>query len=805
MYHVISTTSISLILYLISYLLYRTGFISLQQHKKLWNTLLAIMFFTTALAGVFLALQITYKWNIPYIKSILKWHVEAGIGLTITGIIHFVWHMKYYVDTSKLGGSAISDNSSNLSISKQKLKLNLFIIGLVSSAVQFLLLRELMNITGGYELISGSFLASWLIGSSIGSHLAGKSKLNKLKRINLVFSLSPFISLMLLLLISRLYLNPGETPSLLVSIIYTFIVLLPFCIISGFTFIKLIYAGRERGITTGDSFSVETSGGIVAGIVTSLLASGLLNTYNSFLIIVILTIAYVIGSYYITLSKWIVYIGILAGVILLAVLVTDPDLYFRRLLQPTVSIVSSTDTPYGNITIGRYKGEESVYYNQKLLSYNDDAPEREEDIHYAMLQKDIVDRVIMISGSLSSHLPEILKYPVKSLTYIERDRELSKYENKTGNTGLVNVVNTDAFNYFRETSDSADVIILLTPPPSTLLLNRYYTFEFFSEVKKMLHNDGVFMCSPGTGNNYYNKESMDLYSSIYNSLAANFRNVKPVGGNKLYFLASDKQISLSFCDLVEKRHIKNVYVNSDYLEDDLILKKSYEIDTLLNRKTKLNRSAFPIASLQAQTYFLSKNPSEKTPSILLLIVAFALPVLAVRRRDIVMYFSASALAGFEMIILITLQITVGNMYQLTGLIIAGFMAGLAAGAGIKNRVLDTILLRNKVIFLTLFYVIFGMLYYYLILPKNAVLSVIEIMVAGFLPAFLTGHIFKNLTAQSVEKKNASSIYSADLSGSALGFILISSIAVPLLGIQVSIYLLAILVFAGLLSIISERD
>ncbi len=46
-----------------------------------------------------------------------------------------------------------------------------------------------------------------------------------------------------------------------------------------------------------------------------------------------------------------------------------------------------------------------------------------------------------------------------------------------------------------------------------------------------------------------------------------------------------------------------------------------------------------------------------------------------------MYFSASALAGFEIIILLALQLTVGNMYQLTGLVIAAMMAGLAAGAG----------------------------------------------------------------------------------------------------------------------------
>ena len=50
------------------------------------------------------------------------------------------------------------------------------------------------------------------------------------------------------------------------------------------------------------------------------------------------------------------------------------------------------------------------------------------------------------------------------------------------------------------------------------------------------------MCSPGPGENYLNKEAVNLYSSIYNSLTEVFRFVKPVGGNKLYFIASDKEL-----------------------------------------------------------------------------------------------------------------------------------------------------------------------------------------------------------------------------------------------------------------------
>ena len=105
---------------------------------------------------------------------------------------------------------------------------NLFIIGFVSSSVQLLLLREMMNITGGYELIAGAFLCSWLIGSAVGSGLAPKSSLTDIRKINLLFSTGPVISVALLLLLSRLFLRPGETPSFLAGIVLTFLVLFPF-------------------------------------------------------------------------------------------------------------------------------------------------------------------------------------------------------------------------------------------------------------------------------------------------------------------------------------------------------------------------------------------------------------------------------------------------------------------------------------------------------------------------------------------------------------------------------------------------
>ena len=800
MYHVIGTGVTFIILYLISYFFYRIGYYSLQFHRKLWNLILATAFILTAFAGIFMALQISYKWNIPFIKSVLKWHVLTGIGMTFTGIFHLIWHLSYY---RKIFDRKKTHPESKVlhALTSSETSINLFIIGFVSSSLQFLLIREILNIAGGYELITGVFLGSWLIASAIGASMAGKSTLNEPGKINLIFALSPIVSIILMFLLSRLFLNTGETPSFLVGMIFTFLVLLPFCMVSGFTFVKLIFIARTSGhFVPGQSFSIETAGGVAAGISISFLTSGVLNTYQLLLLLLILSIAYVLLTYYIKRHNSGIICKIIIAVLASCIIIFKPDIFFRQLFLPGVKVTKTTDTPYGNLTEGKYKDEKSVYFNQRLLTYSNDVAEREENIHYAMLQRESPEKVIVVSGSLRSNLMELLKYPVRKIFFIERDPALAKSEISATDTlpGEVVLANTDAFRYVRSSGELVDVIILLIPPPSTLLLNRYYTTEFFNIVKNKLNPGGVFMCSPGPGNDYFNKESLNLYSSIFNSLSAVFKNVKPVVGNKLYFIASDKELSLSFCQLTEKRNIKNIYVSSDFLADDLIAMKSEEVISQMDPKIKANSSAFPVACFHLQSYNFSKNLDEKIPAIVILIIVFALPLITVKRKNMLMYFSASALAGFEIIILLTLQLIVGNMYQLTGLIIAGLMTGLATGAGMEIHILNLFSLRKKCFALIGFFMIFGLIYNYILELKYDLPAIGVTIISSFFPAMVTGNIFRELTLKTTVRQATSATYSADLAGSAFGFILISGFAVPAIGIQFSIFLLSVLIFAGIL-------
>jgi len=806
MYNVIGIGTTTIVLYFISYILCRTNLFSRQSHLKLWNFILAAAFILTALAGIFLALQINYKWDIPVIKTILRWHVEMGIGMTVTGFVHFLRHFSYFTGRPPKQEEKASRPADFRVLSGWDLPLNLFITGFISSSVQFLLLREMMNITGGYELISGAFLCSWLIGSAAGSGLAPKSPLTDIRRINLLFSAGPVASVAILLLLSRLFLEPGETPSFLAGMVLTFLVLLPFCLISGFTFIKLVTAGQDRNLIPGKSFSIETAGGIAAGIIVSILCSGVLNTYQTLLLIVTLGITWTLLTFFIyNKSKKLAF---KSAVLVFSVflILGSPDRILRQVLLRGINVTETFDTPYGNVTKGEYRNEQSVYYNQRLLVYNNDAADSEEDIHYGMLQTNQPGNVLLISGPVNSRMKELSKYNPGRVVFAERDPALSVMEPpaKTGFSTVLEIVNDDALSYVRKTEEKFDAVIMLLPPPSSLLLNRYYTFEFFTDVRNRMNPGGVFSCSPGINPNYFNRESIRLYSSVFNSLKAVFENVVPVSGNKLYFIASDRELSTAFSELAVRKNINNLYVGPDYLSDDLTALKSEEITSLMDNGIKVNRSAFPVACFYYQSFSLSKNLNEKIPGIVLLALLFALSIKRLKPDNSMMYFSGLTLAGYEIILLLLLQVSIGNMYQLTGLIIAGLMAGLAAGSGLRIPYLERWTIAPKAALLIIIYTVLGLIAGTIIAMEKRFAVTVILILSGFLPAVVTGSIFRALTSGRTGNSNTAGIYSADLSGSAIGFIAFSGLGVPLFGISRSLFFLPILVLAGFLFSLTGR-
>jgi hypothetical protein len=255
---------------------------------------------------------------------------------------------------------------------------------------------------------------------------------------------------------------------------------------------------------------------------------------------------------------------------------------------------------------------------------------------------------------------------------------------------------------------------------------------------------------------------------------------------------------------VTEKGISNTYVSPDYLSDDLTTAKSDEISSVIDHSIPVNTYFNPIACFYYQDLNLSKDVRAKSVSMILLAIVFILTLTTIRRINGIMYFGSFALAGYEIILILILQITVGNMYQVTGLILAGMMTGLATGAGFDIPLAGRTRIGLKALILILLYLFAAFFLKGLVSAGNSFQVVFIIVLSGFFPSLMTGSIFRQLTSDQTNTSLSSVVYSADLSGAAAGFLLFSGIIIPVLGIGLSLFLIPVLIFTGFIFIIISK-
>ena len=89
------------VIYAVSFALYKAKRIRVGTHRKVWNVLLLVTFLTTAFFGLILAIRRDYLLMFNSPVSLLFWHVEAGVVMTVISLFHLSWHLGYYRDLLK--------------------------------------------------------------------------------------------------------------------------------------------------------------------------------------------------------------------------------------------------------------------------------------------------------------------------------------------------------------------------------------------------------------------------------------------------------------------------------------------------------------------------------------------------------------------------------------------------------------------------------------------------------------------------------------------------------------------------------
>ncbi len=791
----------------------RMGILSKLLHRRLWNILLLITFLVTAMLGLLLTIQINYKLEWTFVNTILKYHVDFGIGMSFIAVFHLAWHWNFYKSIFKKRTKGKRDVEFSAAIEYSGKPVSSYLIifsGFLSMIIQVLLLREITTVFQGNEILMVWTLGVWMLlngaGVWIGSRLASMPSADTITKIIIIYSIIPILYVPLLNILRNIIFPPGVMVSPLSFFLVVIFMLFPVCLLAGLTFAFLIKSVQKTGNGFIRVYALEAVGCMIGGLVSSFLLLYWLSITQSLLLIAV----FFLLCLYVLNKKW----GYLPGALLLLLLLIS-TFYFHtnNLIKSELfvnqKILESKETYFGNVTVTEKAGQYNFFENGTLLFTSQNNIISEEYVHYAMLQRKHPGDVLLVSGGISGMLDELIKYPeLQSVEYIELNPELVRIAEKyfpLPDDKRIHVIFNDVKKYLRKSTSGFDVAIIGLPDPSSLQINRMFTSEFMQMLHRHLKPGGVVIYGLSSSGNYLSDIQINTSALMYNTLQKNFRNVLIIPGERDYYLASDSALSPVISELWTKNPVDNIYVNAYYIDDYSIRERSKYILEEIEPVSLINTDDKPLPVFYNVLNYLSHfNISGGALGILLLILLL-FPLLFLRPLTTGVYLAGFSGAASELLVIFVFQIVYGFVYSAIGLIIAFFMCGLAMGSILAGTIkINTSYFRIAQIVLVLYFLVFPLLISYNPDTK-AIITWLLFFLLILIPSAIIGYVYAAATHLTPEhiSRAASSMYAVDLLGAAFGVVAISMLLVPVLGITVTCFIIAgmngIGIFIGLVN------
>ncbi|MCX6694978.1 MAG: fused MFS/spermidine synthase [Candidatus Altiarchaeota archaeon] len=569
--------------------------------------------------------------------------------------------------------------------------------GFLGMVAQLVFMREFFGVFQGNELVYGLVLGNWLVLTAAGSFSGGRLKVKDgfgpLAIVYLVLAAS-FPALVYFAKTGVLnFLLRGELASVQLTFAFTFAVLSVFCVLNGLQFILSckVLSGKMGGDGVGRAYLLESVGALAGGVAFTFFFAGALDSFQ---------VSYFASAAYFASALVLIASGlrrffypVLAVAVIFLAIVPQLGLHDSalRVQYPGQRIMAEEESPYGIIVVTRTSSQYNFFENGIPLFSSESVISREEEVHYAMAQRESPRRVLLVSGGVSGTINEILKYGVDSVDYVEIDPELvsvaSRFEiDNSLHNQKVFVRNTDGRSFIKQSNASFDVVLVNVHDPVNAQLNRFYTVEYFNEVKMKLSEGGVVSVSLSSPGEYLSPESKLLYSSVYWTLKAVFKNVIIVPGVRTYFIASDGNLSYNIAGLIEGKGIQTDYVNRNYLEGVLTKERINYFLESTGSSGEINKDLKPTAYLRQITYWSRQFRFDYGIILAVgLAVVFAMFVL-LKPTQLPVFTAGFMGTAVEVVLLVAYQVSYGSLYHGVGLMLAAFMMGLAVGAYFAGRI-----------------------------------------------------------------------------------------------------------------------
>jgi spermidine synthase len=687
-------------------------------------------------------------------------------------------------------------------------------LGWLASTAQIYLLREFSAQFHGSELTYAFVLAAWLFWGGVGSAVAGR--LRSARPDSLVCWQAAAVFLLpvvfLALRFSRVLLGlvPGESAGMGAALLFAAGAGLALSLPLGVLFAINV---RAAGGDAGRAYLLESAGAALGSL-------------TAFLIL----IPFFPSSAGAAAAAWLSLVAVAAGsprrkrflipaaAAVMMILWTASDGLTRRAAWRPFRLVETLDSRYSRLSVIKTEDQITLYSDGQPVFTSGDREAAEEAVHFALLQRPEARDVLLIGGGAGGAAAEVLKYPQIRPDYVELDpevlrlamRHLPAVERRALEDPRLRLIVRDGRAFIQSPGPSYDAVLMNLPEPSTAQLNRYYTREFFTEVRDRIHAGGVFSFTVPGAENYISAARRDFLASLYTTLREVFPETRVVPGTTQVFLASSSELTLDpgeLADRISRLGLETSSLTTSSLKARLNpLRLAAWRESVGSRPGRRNEDLSPISYYFGAVLWASQfrgleagllRAAARWPRVLLLglpLAAAALGFSVLARKKwralgrglapLAVYGLTSIVAEF--VLLVAYQVASGLVYGKIALLLGAFMAGLAGGAGLARRAR----IRRGVNLAAL--------------QGAATLSIglCLILISGrraepvyFLALFGLGLIGGALFVEAnrevpPDRTNAGLFYAADLFGSSLGALAAAAVVIPLAGVPTALGVLA---------------
>jgi spermidine synthase len=739
----------------------------------------------------------------------------------------------------------------------------IFSYGLFSIAAQTLLFREFITTFEGNDISVGIFFGSWFLWVGLGAILVYRAKAFAeilLKNIEFLFlSYLPAFILELILIIEARELAGIESYELLsirTILLLSIIVNAPVSIITGMLFpIACRWVQQDRKHAVSRVYILEAAGSFCGGLGATILLGAGFSLVRVFLILAFIVSVSVFWVQVAKAKRW---IWAVVPVCILACLIVGAD---RPVIQQVRIIkwakLFPEDVPDGSFQTAQAEYLYGVYQGQWVAvregSTCETLPDHESAGRVAAIglcQNPDAERILIVGSGLGLcyeflRLPQIerVTWAHPDSEYVQEVEDFIPMEFKISDERFHRLAG-DIRSLLAEKKRYYDMVILNLPEATSSVLNRYYTLEFYRQVKESLRADGVLAVRVAGGENIMGTELINLGASTKLTLEKVFSQLVLTPGEDTWFIASDSEnltgdpatlrdrfaVIEGTADVFSPQALLSVYLpdraeaalenyaRADLPENLLINRDSRPLTHLYSLLLAAKQSGTPITRFVK--YLALAGPLAFLIPLLIFIILRAVYVFKNSKfpagtaggssfDSSFLVFSAGWVGiGVVIVLMYLYQTRFGSLYLHIGVISSLFMVGITTGATIISHLVrrDTKYERRTKNELLLFAVI---IVHTLILaaiafwPAERWPEPAHVIFAGafVLCGLCAGCYFpiaaRQLADSSFETGQAGSkLETADHIGASVGGVVTSLALVPVLGAKVTLFVFVILILAN---------